>query len=237
MGFVILGHREDGDHRNRTLFAQLAAGALVHRREVGVEIAGIPAAPRNLLAGSRDFTQRLAVIGNIGQDDQHLHPEVEGEVFRGGKGHARGGNALDGRIVSEVQEQHRTLDRSGAGEVGHEKIGFLKGDADRRENDGKLAVLGQHPGLAGDLRRKLRVRQAGAGEDRQLLAAHQGVKAVDGGNAGLNKLGRVIAGGGVHRGAVDIDVFDRQDVGAAVNRFAETVKDAAEHVGSNPQLN
>jgi hypothetical protein len=31
--------------------------------------------------------------------------------------------------------------------------------------------------------------QAGAGEYRQLLAADQGVQAVDGGNAGLDELG------------------------------------------------
>ena len=54
----------------------------------------------------------------------------------------------------------------------------------------KWLVGAQHLGLTGDLRRQIRVGQTGAGENRQLLPAHQGVQAVDGGNAGLDKLVR-----------------------------------------------
>jgi hypothetical protein len=77
------------------------------------------------------------------------------------------------------------------------------------------------------------VRQAGAGEYRQLLAADQGVQAVDGGNAGLDELGGVVAGGGVHGQAVDVAVSLGQYLGAAVDGLAHAVEDAAQHILGN----
>ena len=48
--------------------------------------------------------------------------------------------------------------------------------------------------LAGDLRGEARVRQAGAGEDGQLLPADERVEQVDGGDARLDELVGIVAG-------------------------------------------
>ena len=58
--------------------------------------------------------------------------------------------------------------------------------------------------LADDLCRELVVRQAAAGEDRQLLPAHEGVHAVDRRHAGLNAITRVGAPYRVDGLAVDV---------------------------------
>ena len=75
------------------------------------------------------------------------------------------------------------------------KFGFLKGDADCREDNGEVTgVVAQYLGLTGDLSSQLGVGQTGAGEDGQLLTANQGVQSVNGGNAGLNELVRGSSG-------------------------------------------
>ena len=78
--------------------------------------------------------------------------------------------------------------------------------------------------------------QAGAGEDGQLLAADQRIQAVNGGNAGLDELVGIVAGGGVHRQAVDVPVLLGEDVGAAVNGLAHAVEHAAQHIAGHAQL-
>ena len=94
--------------------AELAPGALVHGGKVGVEIAGVAAAARHLLARGGHLAQGLGVVGDVGQDDQHVHALLKGQVLRGGQRHARGGDTLDGRVVGQVDEQHGAVDRAGA---------------------------------------------------------------------------------------------------------------------------
>ena len=236
VGLVVLGHGQDRDHGDRALLALAAAGALVHGGKVGVQVAGIAAAAGDFLLGGGDLTQSLGVVGDIGQDDQHLHVLLKGQVLGGGQRHARGGDTLDGGVVGEVGEDDGAVDGAGAAEVVDEVLGLLKGDADGGEDDGEGLVVAQHAGLTGDLRGEGRVGQTGAGEDRQLLAADQGVQAVDGAHAGLDELGGVGAGGGVHGQAVDVHVRLGQDGGAAVDGLAHAVEDAAEHVLGHGQL-
>ena len=78
--------------------------------------------------------------------------------------------------------------------------------------------------------------QAGAGEDGQLLAAHQGIQAVDGGDARLDELVGVVPGGGVHGQAVDVPVLLGQDLRAAVDGLAHAVEHPAQHVAGHAQL-
>jgi hypothetical protein len=84
-------------------------------------------------------------------------------------------------------------------------------------------------GLAHDLRRQLVVRHTGAGEERQFLAAQQGIHAVDGRDAGLDVIARINARGRVDRLPVDIGITVGQWLRAAVQRFAQTVEDTSEH--------
>ena len=196
VGLVVLGHGQDRDHGDGALVPDAAACALVHGGKVGVHVAGVAAAAGDFLLGGGDLTQSLGVVGDVGQDDQHVHVLLKGQVLGGGQGHARGGDTFDSRVVRKVREDHGAVDGAGAAEVVDEVLGLLKGDADGGEDDGEGLVVAQHLGLTRDLGGQRRVGQAGAGEDRQLLAADQGVQTVDGGNTGLDKLGGVGAGGG-----------------------------------------
>ena len=49
MGLVVLGHGQDGYHRDGALLAYAAAGAFVHLSQVGVQIAGVAAAAGDFL--------------------------------------------------------------------------------------------------------------------------------------------------------------------------------------------
>ena len=166
-----------------------------------------------------------------------MHALLKGQVLRGGQGHTGGGDTLDGGVVGKVGEEHGAVDGAGALELADEELGLLEGDADGGEHHGEVGGrVAQHLGLTGDLGRQVGVGQAGAGEDGQLLAADQGVQAVDGGNAGLDELVGVVTGGGVHGQAVDVPVLLGQDVGAAVDGLAHAVEDTAKHIAGNAQL-
>ena len=75
-----------------------APGAFEQRREVGVHVAGVAAAPGHLVARGGDFAQRLAVVGHVDEDDEDVHAELEGEVLRGGQGGAGADAAAPPRV-------------------------------------------------------------------------------------------------------------------------------------------
>ena len=237
MGLVVFRHGQDRDEGDGALLADAAAGTLIERGKVGIEVAGVAAAARDLLARGGDLTQSLGVVRDVGHDDQHVHPALEGQIFGGGQGHTRRCDTLDSRVVGEVREDDGAVDGARAAEFLDEELRFLERDADGGEDDGEVRrVVAQHLRLTGDLGGQLRMRQAGAGEDRQLLAADEGVEPVDRGDACLDEFVGVVAGSGVHGQAVDVLHLGRQDLGAAVLRVAHAVEDAAEHILGHGQL-
>ena len=237
MGLVVLGHGKDGDEGDGAALAQLPPRPLIEGGQIGVEVAGVAPASGHLLLGGGHLAQGLGVVGDVGHDDQHVHALLEGQVLGGGEGHAGGGDALHRRVVGQVCEEHRPVDGAGAAELLYEEVGLLEGDADGGKDHGEVArVVPQHPGLPGDLGGQGRVGQARAGEDGQLLAAHQGIQAVDGGDARLDELVGVVPGGGVHGQAVDVPVLLGQNLRAAVDGLAHTVEHPAQHVAGHAQL-
>ena len=166
-----------------------------------------------------------------------MHILLKGQVLRSGEGHPGGGDTLHGGVIGQVGEQHSAVDGAGALKLLDEELGLLEGDADGGEHHGEIcALVPQHLGLTGDLGGQVGVGQAGAGEDGQLLAAHQGVQAVDGGNARLDELIGVVPGGGVHGQAVNVPVLLGQNGGAAVDGHAHAVEHPAQHIAGHAQL-
>ena len=90
--------------------------------------------------------------------------------------------------------------------------------------------------LQRDLRGELVVREAGAGEDRELLAADQGVEPVDGRDAGLDDVARVVARGRVERRAVDVEARLGHRRRQPVARPTEAVEHAPEHLARDAQV-
>ncbi len=237
MGLVILRHGQNGDQGDGTGLADPAAGTLVHGGQVGVHIAGITTAAGHLFFGRRDLTQCLGIVGDIRQDDQHMHILFKGQILCGGQRHTGCCNTLHGGVVGQVGEQHCTVNGAGAAELLDEELGLLEGDADGGEHHGEVpGIVPQHLGLTGNLGRQSRMGQAGAGEDRQLLASNQGVQAVNGGNAGLDKLGGVVPGGGIHGQAVNVHIGIGKNIRASVNGVAHAVEYPAQHILGNSQL-
>ena len=133
-----------------------------------------------------------------------MHPQLIGQIFRTGDGHTGGGDPFDCRVICQIHEQHRPVDGSGAAEIFNEEVRFLEGDAHGSEDHGEFLVGAPDLCLTGDLRRQLRMGQTGAGEHRQLLSPNQRVQPVNGRNARLDELSRIVPGGRVHRRTVDV---------------------------------
>ena len=159
VSLVVLGHGEDRDHGDRALLALTAACALIHGGKVGVQVAGVAAAAGDFLLRRGDLTQSLGVVGDIGEDDEHLHVLLKGEIFSRGQRHTRSGDTLDGRVVREVREDDGTVDSAGAAEVLDEVLGLFKGDAYCGKDDSEGLVIAKNLCLTRDLRGESRMRQ------------------------------------------------------------------------------
>ena len=173
MGFIVLRHGENRDECDTALRILTASGALIHPGQVRVHVTRITTAARHFLTCSGNLTQRFRVVCDIRDDDEYVHALVKRQVFRGGERHTRRGNTLNGGVVCEVHKHDRTVDRTGAAEVVDEEVRLFKCDADCGENDSKLAGIVENLCLTRDLRGKVGMRQAGPGEDRQLLSTDE----------------------------------------------------------------
>ena len=210
---------------------------LVDFREVGIEIAGIALARRHVAAQHRHFTQRLGVGGHVGHHHQHVGVQVKGQVFGGGERRARGEQALDHRLVGQVEEHHHLVQHAAFLEAFLEetRVGVRGAEGGEHHHEFR-GGFSQQLRLAHDLRRHPVMRQAAAGEDRQLLAAGERVHAVNGGNASLDELARIGAGGGVERFAVDVAAVTGNDRRTPVARQAGAIEHAAKEIARDRQL-
>ena len=80
------------------------------------------------------------------------------------------------------------------------------------------------------------MREAGAGKERQLLAAHEGVEAVDRRDAGLDELRGMFAGVRIDGGPLNLHAFLGDDRRPAVRGFPRSREDAAEHLAGHAEL-
>ncbi len=123
---------------------------------------------------------------------------VEGEVLGGGQRHARGGDALDDRVVGEVDEQDGALDGARAAEVLDEEVRLLEGDAHGGEDDGELPRLRRGCVAC----RAICAASCACGRPEpekigSFWPRTSVMQAVDGRDAGLDELGRVVAANGL----------------------------------------
>ena len=158
---------------------------------------------------------------------------VEGQEFRHGEGQPGRDEALDGRVVGQVEEHDHVVEHAAGLEGLAEDVGHVVLHPHGREDDGEALsrlLLPQEPGLAHDLGRQFVVGQAAHGEDGELLPPHQGVHAVDGGDPRLDELLGIGAGRGVDGLAVDVAARLAHRQGAAVQGLAHAVQDAPQQV-------
>ena len=78
--------------------------------------------------------------------------------------------------------------------------------------------------------------QTGSGEYGELLTSDEGVQSVDGGNAGLNELCGICSRSGVHGQTVYVTVRLGKYLRTVVDGLTHSVKDTAEHILGNAQL-
>ena len=230
MADVVGGHRHDRQLRQRAAHALDAAGALEERREVRVHVAGEALAARDLALRRRHLAQRLRVVRHVGEDHEHVLAAMEREVLGRGQREARRQQPLRRRIAREVQEQRGALERAALLEAAPEIFGAVVRHADAGEHDREVAALrAAQPRVRGDVDGKPVVRQAAAGEQRQLLPAHEAVHEVERGDAGLDEVARHRARHRIDRQAVDAQALARGDRRPAVDHLADAVEHAAQH--------
>jgi hypothetical protein len=237
VGDVVGRHGQHRDHGDGAAPVLDPPRPLVDLGQVGIEVAGIALPRRHVAAQHGHFPQRFRVGGHVGHHHQHVVVQVVGQVFGGGQGRARGEQALDHRLVGQVEEHHHLVEHAAFLEAFLEEAGVGVGGAEGGEHHHEFrGFLAQQLGLAHDLGGHPVMGQAAAGEDGQLLAPGQGVHAVDGGNAGLDELTRIGSGGRVQRLAVHVAAVGGNDWGAAIPGQAGAVEHAAEDVPRHRQL-
>mmetsp|Transcript_7110 Transcript_7110/g.17954 ORF Transcript_7110/g.17954 Transcript_7110/m.17954 type:complete len:561 (+) Transcript_7110:182-1864(+) len=240
---VVVGHGQDRELRDGAVAALDAAGALVDRGQVRVHVAGVAAAAGHLLACGRNLAQGVRVGGHVREDHEDvLLPGVR-KVLRRGQRQARRHDALDRRVVGQVQEEHDVLHGAVLLEVVAEEACRLHVHTHGAEDDAEvIRRVVQHVlaldqrGLTADLRRDLVVRQARGREEGQLLATHHGVHGVDSTDARLDHLLGVDARLRVQRRAVDVQVILCQHRGSLVNGLARAVEGTAHEVVGDGHL-
>src|SRR5664279_1230507 len=104
------GHGQDRELRQRPLLAAQAAGALEDRRQVRVQIAREALPARDLALARRHLAQRLAVVGHVREDDQHVLAELERQVLGGTEREARRQQPLRARVAGQVEEERGALE-------------------------------------------------------------------------------------------------------------------------------
>ena len=104
------------------------------------------------------------------------------------------------------------------------------GNSHGRENDGETFFLSHDRSLSDNLDREFVGRQARSREDGQLLSPHQGVEQVDGGNAGLNEIRRLVPGQRIYGGTHNICFDFRKGRGDSVDGNTGTGKCPAQHL-------
>ena len=72
----------------------------------------ISAASWHLLSGSRHLTQRIGIRAHVREDDQHVLAALVGEILCSCQSDSWSDDALNGRIVCQIQEQYCLLHRS-----------------------------------------------------------------------------------------------------------------------------
>ena len=165
-----------------------------------------------------------------------MHSAVKREIFRGGQSHLGRCDTLDGGVVCEVREHNGSVERAGASEALDKVVRLLEGYTHSRKDNGELLVIAEDFSLARYLRREVCVGQTGCREYRQFLTSDEGIKSVYSGDTGLDELLGIASGCRIHRQAVDIHSLLGDYLWAAVYGSAESVKDAAEHIGRNAEL-
>ena len=164
-----------------------------------------------------------------------MHAEIEGQVFRSGQRAARGKDSLNDRVVRQVQEHDDAAHNVGALEGTAEIFRNVVFHAHRGKDDGKFGIVFDRR-LLHDLNCQLVVLHAGAGENRQLLAADERRQRVNGGNAGIDIVSRIDTRNRIDRRAVDIPAAGRINLAHAVDRAAEAVKYTAQDLRRKRQL-
>jgi len=160
VGDVVTGHGQNRELSDRALFALDDACTLVVGGEVGVHITGIAAASGHLLTSSTHLSERLAVVGHVRVDDEHVHVQVECQILGCGQSQPGGENPLYSRIVGQVEEHHCPLQSAGSLEVSQEVLSLFVGNAHGAEDNCEGLGLSEGLGLPGDLQSNIVVGQA-----------------------------------------------------------------------------
>ncbi len=121
MSNIVVRHGQDDQLGHRSRVAAYAPGPLVDAGKVRIHIAGIAAPTGHFFAGSRHLAQRLAVVGHIGQDHQHVAMVSEGQVFGGSKSCTGREQTLKGGIVCAIDEHHRAIHCIAGAELVHKE--------------------------------------------------------------------------------------------------------------------
>jgi hypothetical protein len=221
MGDVAARHRQDRDLRDRAGPVPDATAALVDGGQVAVEVARVAAPRRHLAAGGSDLAQRLAVVGHVDEDDQHVEPKIEGEMLGDRQGESRREQPLHDRVCGRIDDEDEFARGLPLLEPGSNRSHVGLRDPHRPENDPERSIT--HVCLGRDLDGELEVGQPAYGEDRQLLTPHDRGQRIHDRDAGDDRVAGRLAAGRVDREAGHLALDAREHRRPAVDGIAAPV--------------
>src|SRR6266850_4524253 len=169
VGLVVRWHREYRYLGDGALPALYLAGPLVQGGEVGVGVPGEAPPTGDLVPCRGDLSQRLAVVGHVGEDDEDVGLPLVCEELRGGEREPGREDPLHRGVGGEVEEEDGPLEGASFLELADEVVGLLAGYSHRGEDHGEALRGAEHLCLPRDLRGEGVVREPAPGEDGEFL--------------------------------------------------------------------
>ena len=236
MCFVIFRHGQNRNHCDTAVFAFQSSGSFIKRSQVGIHISWISATTRYFFSRSRNFTQCIRVVCDIGHDNQHMHSFFKSKIFCSSQSHTRSSDTFYCGVVCQIDKHYGSVDRACFFETFDEEVRFFKCNPHCCEDNGKGFCRSAYFCLSRNLSCKVCMRKTACGKDRQFLSSNQCVQTIDCRNTCLNKFLRKVSCGRIHRQTVDIHTFVRKNFRTVIDRTSETVKNTAEHIFRNTQF-
>ncbi|KAH3660774.1 hypothetical protein OGATHE_005106 [Ogataea polymorpha] len=235
---IVVRHGQNWNLGNGSVSSFHTTSSLVDSRQVSIHITRISSSTWHFFSCGRHLSQSVGIRRHIRQNGQHMLFCLVGKIFGSSQRQSWCNDSFDSRVVSQVQEQRSSIQRTVLFEILFEETRRLQVDTHGGKNNTEillmavLNILGwSHQScLSTNLGCDFIVRKTRSRENRDFLSSGDGVHGVDSRNTSGNHLLWVDTSKWIDRRSVDVKVVFSKHTRAIIDRSSRTIKDSTEHV-------